>query len=971
MKRLIGFFALACLAVAPLAAQGTGSITGTVTGPDGSGLPGVTVEATSDVLPQPASTVSMGDGTFRFPFLPPGTYTLKFALEGLAEQQREVRVFLDTNTTVPITLALEGGAEEITVVDTSTMIDPSSAEIRSAISNEEIEAVPVGQDYRDLQKLIPGVQYTELEHRGANAGGSGQDNVYLYDGVMVNLPLFGTLSAEPSTHDVDQMSIIKGGAKALDFNRSSGLTMNTISKSGTNRFHGEVSYKYQPESLRSQSDDPTTDFDENRDWATVGVGGPLVRDHLFFYASYYRPTVDHDEEINAYGSVPGFESTRDEWFGRLSFQPTANLLLHGSYRDSDRDDKHTDIGPFEAASLSIGDKGTLEIGILEGTWTVTGSSFLTFRLTDFESPGGLVPDTVLPFAPAADGSVRLDVANLDTQGRLEVPILRGDPAHDAFVTPFIQRYGFLQNGVRMGGGFVGAASQFDRDDFFRQSWQAGYDWLLGGNVTHDLHFGYQWYRDEEDRDFHSNGWGNIQVLGGRVNAPNGQPVFFRATPLQTGLTGLPGGPAPVIHSELEVQNVEINDTIGWNDWSFNVGVVVSNDELFGQGLRKGGNLPSGFELCITCQYKMYEVDFEDQVQPRLGVVWAYAPEGTVFANYARYHPAASSLPRAASWARNNATIREANFDAAGNLISIQALSSSTGKFFQPDLDPRATDEYLIGASRRLGPRWTGRLTARNRRSYNFWEDTNNNARQFGNAPADIDHSLYIPNLATLQTGIGGSSYVIAELDNSFTKYYEVSPEVEFRTSKANVRASYVWSHYYGNFDQDNTSGDFIDNDTSTFIGSSNLADDPGRQLWDKKYGNLHGDRRHLVKVFGYHRLNWNASVGAFAVYQSGQPWEAWDVEVYRAFTGSASNTIRFAEPAGSNEADDHYRLDLNYTQNFDIGDRFGIGVSADVFNVFDRQTGYAIQPVVSNAAFGEPTEYYDPQRVRLTVRLSY
>ena len=463
----------------------------------------------------------------------------------------------------------------------------------------------------------------------------------------------------------------------------------------------------------------------------------------------------------------------------------------------------------------------------------------------------------------------VDIANLPSQGRLEVPILlAGQTAHNQFVTPFIQQYGYLVNGVPQGGGFVGVGSTLDQDDFFRQSWQVGYDWLFGENVTHDLHFGYQWSLDEEDLDRQSNGWGNIQVIGGRAGVvTNGQPVFFRATPLQTGITGLPGGTPPVIHSELETQNFEVNDTIRWNDWSLSAGVVVSNDELFGQGLREGGNLPSGFELCATCKYKMHETEWEDQIQPRLGLVWAYDPKGTVFANYARYHPQASSLPRAASWARNNATTRQADFDAAGNLIGIQALSSSTGKFFQDDLDPRATDEYLIGGSRQFGSHWTGRLTARNRRSYNFWEDTNNNGRLLANAPPGTPQELYIPNLAQLVIGLGpglsGNSYVIAELDNAFTKYYEATPEIEWRSSKAYFSGSYVWSHYYGNFDQDNTSGDFIDNDTSTFIGSSNLADGVGRQLWDKKYGNLDGDKRHQVKLYGYHRLAWNASCRRF------------------------------------------------------------------------------------------------------------
>ena len=64
-----------------------------------------------------------------------------------------------------------------------------------------------------------------------------------------------------------------------------------------------------------------------------------------------------------------------------------------------------------------------------------------------------------------------------------------------------------------------------------------------------------------------------------------------------------------------------------------------------------------------------------------------------------------------------------------------------------------------------------------------------------------------------------------------------------------MRGSYTWSHYYGNFDQDNTT---TDNDANIFIGSSNIADGAGRQLWDFKDGDLRGDRPHLLKVYGYY-----------------------------------------------------------------------------------------------------------------------
>ena len=125
------------------------------------------------------------------------------------------------------------------------VIEKDSAAIKSGVSSETIRSLPVGQEYRDLIKLIPGVQYTQDSIRGPSAGGSGQDNVYKFDGVNVTLPLFGTLSAEPASYDIAQVTTIKGGAKAVDFERAGGFSVDSVSKSGTNAFHGGISYQMQ------------------------------------------------------------------------------------------------------------------------------------------------------------------------------------------------------------------------------------------------------------------------------------------------------------------------------------------------------------------------------------------------------------------------------------------------------------------------------------------------------------------------------------------------------------------------------------------------------------------------------------------------------------------------------------------------------------------------------------------------------
>jgi len=243
-------FACAIAALAgPALAQQTGSISGKAADTGGGVLPGVTVEARSDVLPGPRDTITGVAGEYQLPALPPGNYTVTFTLSGMQTVTRKAQVLLQQDTVVNAELGIQGVAESVTVTASATLIDKESASIKSGLSNEQISGLPVSQEYRDLVKLIPAVQYTQDTTRGPSAGGSGQDNVYQFDGVNVTLPLFGTLSAEPASHDIAQISVVKGGARAVDFDRSGGFSIDSVSKSGTSRYSGLASYQLQTENM--------------------------------------------------------------------------------------------------------------------------------------------------------------------------------------------------------------------------------------------------------------------------------------------------------------------------------------------------------------------------------------------------------------------------------------------------------------------------------------------------------------------------------------------------------------------------------------------------------------------------------------------------------------------------------------------------------------------------------------------------
>ena len=969
---LIGFL-VALVAAAPAGAQQTGAIAGKVTDTSGAVLPGVTIEARSNILPTPRVTTSGGNGEYRMPALPPGTYTIKFELAGMQTVTRQALVQLGQDTIADATLGVGVLTEAVTVTAATSLVERDSATIKSGVSNEQIMSLPVGQEYRDLVKLIPGVQYSEDTTRGPSSGGSGQDNVYQFDGANVTLPLFGTLASEPAAHDIAQVTTIKGGARAVDFDRSGGFTIDSVSKSGTSRFSGEFSYQFMGDSMVAELDaGQVSRFAQDRSWLTANLGGPVIPDRLFFYGSYYRPESSRANRANAYGDLPGFERTRNEYFGKLTFTPLTSVLMNLSYRNSERRDRSSLFGAFAAPTTGSGDEFRQKIAAVEGSWVINSRSHATFKVTHFGLETLGLPDNLANVSPSDAIGTQLDLNSLHLLGALSVPSpVAGNDAYNAFVQPFIDRYGYLGAGGPTGGGVVGFASQFNDQDFFRNNVQAAYNLNFGDAVVHDFHVGFQWYEDQEDLLRGSNGWGSISVPGGRFGAiaGTGQSAFFTARyQAQTG-----GAASPIV-SSYRSRSFELNDMIRWNNFTVNLGVLASNDTLYGQGLAEDASKPlTGFRAAQGVKYEMYDIPFSKMIQPRVSGTWAYNGSDTLYGGYARYNPAASSLPRAASWDRNLIGLFvDAHFDASGRLFAAVPVNSSSGKLFVEDLTPRTIDELLMGTARQFTPEWSGRVYYRHRRGSHFWEDTNNTARTAFRPPVGIPREPYIQDLSARLAEIGsGSTYVIAELDNAYTRFHEVTFESEWRGTKTFVRGSYTWSRYYGTLDQDNST---TDNDQNIFIGSSNIADGAGRQMWDSREGRLRGDRPHMLKIYGYYQLPWNGSIGGFAVAQSGQPWEAWSVLPYRHLTTSGIDTNRYAERAGIRRSRTHHQLDINYTQNVPLdrlAERVNLQFVVDVFNIYNNQTPYNHNPFLRTPQFGTPRSFFDPRRLQVAARLRF
>ncbi len=985
---LTGVVMAAALASAPAFANLTGSIKGKVSSPEAQqSLAGITVTAKSSVMPKARTVVTREDGSYDLPQLKPGTYELTFTDKNGVTQTMTVDVLLEQTSSLNVTM---GGAKEnveVITVTGSKLFREGKSSLTNSLGEEAINSVPVGQDYRDLLKLVPGVELSANTVLGPSAGGSGVDNSYGFDGVNVSMPMFGNLASEPSTHDVAYVTMDRGGAKAVGFNRSGGFSINTVSKSGTDEFHGNVEYKVQPKSFVATPVGEES-YELDKSWLTASLGGPLIEDTLYFYTSYYRPEETKANKATAYGDVKDYESIRDEYFGKLTWAPTDDILINISQRTSDKEVKGDSIGAYETDSVSVGSKADQDIFTLDGSWILSSATTLSFQYSKFELETGSKPDTELSVIPSL--SSQIDINNLTQMGYFSVPNLREYDSEGAFTeeqiasynagaTALINVYGYLEDGVMKGEGGVGAYAQYDNQNFYRDSFEINLEHVFNwGETYHTLHLGAKWEEGEEQITRLSNGWGRISYLGGLVDPDADTEGFdpadaiYRAHVQQMSLA-TDGSTVSGINSEMRSLNFEINDTIEHGDWTYNIGLLVSQDTWYGQGLKEKSGTISGYELAPGHKYEMYKTDWSDMLQPRLGATWTYSEEDSVFANFAIYNPEASSLARAASWDRNTRSEIELLLDDSGNILSASPRRGSSGKAFQEGMKPRRINEFTLGTTKYVGSDLVLRAHVRHRKGMHFWEDMPNTARltDYSGVDADgvpqhiADKGLYVDNLADIIAEIGGSSYVIAEVDGGETKYWEASIEAEYLGENSYINASYVWSHYYGNFDQDNTT---TSNDANNFIGSSYYGDGRGRYSWDNRYGTLSGDKPHKVKVYGYYTVPWDANIGAYFVFQSGQAWEAWDGTQY----GYASSHVsRYAEPAGSRRTASHWQLDLNYTQDFKFSGDMELQFRADLFNVFNRQTGFNKNPYAQYDNFGESRSYYNPRSLQLSVNFKF
>jgi outer membrane receptor protein involved in Fe transport len=474
----------------PAAAQTiTGSISGQVRNADGTPAPNVTVTAKNPATNQSVSATSDANGQYRLPGLRPTTYEITADIGGSAFKDTVI-VEIGQSATLdiaPQAAVAEGGApassdDGAIVVVGQRLVETRTSEVATNVSQEQIRRLPqTDRNFLAFTQLAPGVKYNDSEtNRGFQSGASTSAGVNVFiDGVNLknNVLDQGVAGQQDSRGNpfaqlaVQEFRVLTQNYKA-EYEQASAAIVTSVTKSGTNEFHGEVFGAYTDKSLMERNVFDKRADREKPDFKRVqygaALGGPILKDKLFFFGAYEGNDQDRastvvlgnrsPEFVAQFGDLEGnfvspFRS--DLFFGKITALPGADHTVDLSFSRR----QETDIQGFGCvtnciASYEVAEDKQNTIDTYLGKWTWRHRRFLNEFSVDYlnynYNPTSLNPDSptyeyqgIIIFG-GKDGSQDIKQQNLTFRNDMTIPDIEFMGTHTIKwgVKYSMQRYDF-------------------------------------------------------------------------------------------------------------------------------------------------------------------------------------------------------------------------------------------------------------------------------------------------------------------------------------------------------------------------------------------------------------------------------------------------------------------------------------------------------------------------------------------------
>jgi hypothetical protein len=937
---------LLCVALPAAGQERFGGISGLVTDPQQAALPGATITATNNQTGAVRTAVSGSDGRFALSDLEPGRYTVTVELQGFQKaQSNDVIVLLGRTVDFPAQLNLGQVSETVEVRgDVVRQIDMRSTTIAHNVTAEELDRIPKARSFQGVALTSPGVNQGQIEGGLQVNGASGAENTYTVDGVNTNSVLYGS-SRQDTVFEYLQEVQVKTGGISAEYGGALGGVISAVTKSGGNRFTGEGHYYYIGNALGARPIprlqlspiDDTTVFNvhddkqkDNRHDVGGSVGGPIVRDHLFFFASvsprYVRRTNDY---LFSNGTEPGSlssKSTLMQAFGKVTYssgrvQANASVLSTPT-RQEGTISAYNGVGPQVISSSLAGNAPQVSRGYKQeqtnysGSLDVylTNSAFVTLR-------GGLFTDNYYDTGVPQTTAVIWNTSSIG---------LAGLPAD------LQQPIGF-QNTPRV---------QITNKDLTKTGiFQVDYNQSFDAAGSHQLKAGVGVRR--------ANNNVNNGYPGGYVTLNWGASLLNNAGQIGTGTYGY-----------YTVTNFGTQGTVSANMPSLYVqdAWTIANRLTLNLGVRTEKETIPSFRPEI--KQEAFTFGFKDKLAPRVGVTYdvrgdgrikAYGSWGRYF-DWVKYELARGSFggDTYLVYYRSLDTLDVFNLSLANmpgtNLWSSPVRDRRVPNFntIDPALKPMSQDEINVGTDVQLNG--TTALTV------NY---VHNNLRRtiedVGSLNAAGDEVYYISNpgegvaqfMAT--TGLTPAGLNTAPKPKRKYDALEVSLSKRFSQNwfgSANLTISRLWGNYAGLANSDEiltpttgTSSGTAQQQTGSIARPGTAAGrawDLDELEWDSHgthdvVGRLATDRPVVAKFYGAYRFPFGTQLGAFEYVGSGTPVST---------VVNTTNTI----PVFVNGRGDMGRTPMLSRTDLLVAHEFGpsggrrVRIELNVLNLFNQQT---------------------------------
>lgn len=1035
---------------APVHAQDFTNVTasGRVSGPNGEAIPNATVTVTSEQQGFSRSTTTSSSGAYDIPQLPSGTYTFSVAAEGFETYQETGISLTQGQAGNSFSLVAAGTAAPsedgvIVVLGTRTrVVDFERTTTGAAIQIGELATrVPVARDVTSVVLLAPST--TQGDSAFGNlpniAGSSVAENAYYVNGLNITQFRDG-LGAVSVPFEFYETVEVKNGGFPAEFGRTTGGVINAITKSGSNEFHGGVLVNWEPDDLKSSA--RNTILSENsqeeadRINTSVYLSGPIWKDRLFFYGLY---------EFRNVTSTNTVTSRRRQCMDGTQNCATAQRLSDDFEIVGVRQDSSSTKSPFYALKL---DAIPIDGHRLEGTY------FNTSGVQNVDSYGYNVYDSLNPTSPY------LGSGN------------PGQPGTGGYQGTSVFRYGGENYVGRYTGQFTDwltLSAAYGVNEFRDTSGSTDdsqpfiFDARTGQSLGNSLNVIGQSY---DEREFYR---ADVDVFVNLLGEHHFKAGYDRENLTTDTTTSYTGGQAiTYFNSGPDGDNIvgEPNRDYLTSRTFVNGGVFESQNESF--YIQDSWTL---FDDRLTLQIGARNDRFEnrnvagetyyssgDNWAPRLGFSADPFGDGRtkIYGSFGRYYlPVAANTNIRLAGAELDYTryfyLNGVNADGTPNTGA--PILTATGVVACPDtgvencrinsdgeptptdatvaknLQAQSMDEFIIGAERKFGERWSAGIYYTHRELTRALEDV------------AIDAAV---NQYCLDNGIGvdpdtPDNEECSAIYSGFHQYVLVNPgndstitlsdvlpgETERRTidftaeqlgyPKAtrdydavtfqferefdgvwSLQGSYTWSRLYGNYE-----GAVKSDNGQTDAGLTTDFDQPG--LTNGTLGFSPNHRRHNFKLFGSYQVTDWLLVGANVQATSPRKFGCIgripsSVDFFAQFYGAAgfycnvdengeiitdertgvnTNTAGELTPRGSVfESDWQIQSNLSFVFRLPTDDFTG-DLRVDVFNIFNDQAALDFDETgtLGNGRpdfnYRQPTRYQAPRSVRLQLGLRF